>query len=87
MPLTVVVRQLAPRPFSDLSHVPVLLDRAVHVIGILRFVVTPEAIYREATADKGTSAEDNEEDDERWGDLKAHVVSFVEVHGCGGVTV
>lgn len=57
----------------------------MHVVRNLH-LGTPKAIYREAAADKRTSAKDNEEDDERWRDLEAHVVSFVEVHGCDGVT-
>lgn len=83
--LDVVIWQLAPRPFPDLAHIPILFNRAVHVVGVLH-LGAPEAIDGEAAADKGTSAKDNEEDNERWGDLEAHIVSFVEVHGCSGVT-
>lgn len=83
----VVPRQLAPRPLSNLSHVPVLFDRAVHIASILSIVATPEAHDCKAADDKRTRAEDNQEDDEGRGDLEAHVVSFVKIHGCSGVTI
>ena len=83
------MRQLAPGPLSNLPHIPVLLHGAIRVTGILGFVSTPESHHREAADDKRAAAEYDKEDDEGWGNLEAHVVSFVEleVHGGGGVTV
>ena len=83
------MRQLAPGPLSNLPHISVLLHGAICVAGILGFVSTPESHHREAADDKSAAAEYDKEDDEGWGNLEAHVVSFVEleVHGGGGVTV
>lgn len=63
----VVPRKLSPRPFSDLSHIPILFHRAVRIIGIFSFVATPEAHHCETADDECSSAKDNEEDDERRG--------------------
>lgn len=79
--------QFAPCPLADFPHVLVLLHGPVHVTTICLYIATPETHHGEAADYERTSTEDNQEDDEGWGNLEAHVVSFVDIHGCGGVTV
>lgn len=79
------MRQFAPRPFPDLPHIPVLFHRAIQLIRIL-CVAAIEAHHCGSADDEPAGTEDDEENDEDWGYVEAHVVSFVEVHGYGGVT-
>jgi len=73
--------KLTPIPLPHLPHVRILLWRSRVVVRMVFDITTIKPEDRKTAAHQGAGSKYDEEDDQTWGELKAHIVSLLDVHG------
>jgi hypothetical protein len=73
--------KLTPIPLPHLPHVRILLWRSRIPVRLVFDITTIKPEDCKTAAYQGAGSEYDEEDDQTRGDLEAHVVSLLDIHG------